>query len=343
MHTRMFVTTGKELVLLAERADGWHSELKLIGHPTQCVAIDPLKPSRIYCGTFGDGLWLSTDGGGTWSPAGEGIAHGEVMSIAVSAAERVGDHGVVWAGTEPSAIYRSEDGGRSWRECPALAELPSAPTWSFPPRPWTSHVRWIAPDPAVPARVFAGIELGGVMRSLDGGLTWEDRKPGSQHDAHVLRTHPAAPGRVYEVAGGGFAESRDGGDTWVGFDPGLRHHYLWGLAIDSGDPETMVITAARGPGPAHNREDAEAFVYRRTAGKPWEPVDSGLPKPAGTRAFPMTAHPGQARTFFGVTHAGGLYRSVDAGVHWELVQIEWPTGYHMDADASPAIDVAAGD
>ncbi len=341
MTTRIYITTGKELAVLTERSDGWEAELKLVGRPTQCVAVDPLNPLRIYCGTFGDGLWQSADGGGTWSAAGEGIANREVMSVAVSAAQRVGNIGVVWAGTEPSAIYRSEDGGQSWWECPALAELPSAPTWSFPPRPWTSHVRWIAPNPVEAGRVFAGIELGGVMRSLDGGLTWEDRKPGSQHDAHVLRAHPAAPGRVYEVAGGGFAESRDGGDTWSGVDAGLRHHYLWGLAIDSGDPDTMVIMASRGPGEAHDRDYAEAFIYRRSPGEPWKPVTSGLPKPRGTRAFPLAAHPALGGVFFGVTHSGDLFRSSDGGMNWERLEVAWPEGYRMEAEASPSIDIAA--
>ena len=59
--------------------------------------------------------------------------------MAVSAAD-----GAVYAGTEPSALYRSDDGGETWHELESLLELPSRPTWSFPPRPWTSHVRWIA-------------------------------------------------------------------------------------------------------------------------------------------------------------------------------------------------------
>jgi photosystem II stability/assembly factor-like uncharacterized protein len=265
------------------------------------------------------------------------------MSVAVSSADRVAGRGVVWAGTEPSAIFRSEDGGRSWIERPALAELPSAPTWSFPPRPWTSHVRCIAPDPNERTRVYAGIELGGVMRSLDGGRTWEDRKPGSQHDSHVLRTHPTAPGRVYEVAGGGYAESHDGGATWTRFDAGLHHHYLWGLAIDSGDPETMVLSASRGPGQAHSREYAESFVYRRSAGEPWRRVVSGLPNPRGTRAFPLAPHPALGGVFFGATHNGGLYRSSDGGENWERLVIAWPEGYQMAVQASPAIEVTSVD
>ena len=79
-------------------------------------------------------------------------------------------------------------------------EIPSAPTWSFPPRPWTSHVRWIAPSPDDADLLLVGIELGGVMRSQDGGVTWSDHRPGAQPDCHSLAWHPS--GRAYEAGGG---------------------------------------------------------------------------------------------------------------------------------------------
>ena len=69
----------------------------------------------------------------------------DVFSVAVSAAD-----GAVYAGTEPSRLFRSRDGGESWEELVALQEIPSRPDWSFPPRPWTSHVRWIAPARTTP-------------------------------------------------------------------------------------------------------------------------------------------------------------------------------------------------
>jgi hypothetical protein len=53
------------------------------------------------------------------------------------------------------------------RELVALLELPSRPSWSFPPRPWTSHVRWIAPSPHDADLLLIGIELGGLMRSTE--------------------------------------------------------------------------------------------------------------------------------------------------------------------------------
>jgi photosystem II stability/assembly factor-like uncharacterized protein len=249
------------------------------------------------------------------------------MAVAVSTLERAGERGVVWAGTEPSAIFRSEDGGASWAERPGLRTLPSAPTWSFPPRPWTHHVRWIAPDPHAAGQLFAGIELGGVMRSLDGGLTWEDRKPGSQHDAHVIRTHRLAPGHVYEAAGGGYAESRDGGDSWGGDDTGLRHHYLWGLALDPADPETIVATAAHGARWAHNAQGAESHFYRKTAGEPWREVRDGLPEPRGARAMVLAANEAEPGAFYAAGRDGTLYRSPDAGLSWERLDVAWPAGY----------------
>src|SRR5260221_601021 len=78
--------------------------------------------------------------------------------------------GVIYAGTEPSAIFRSEDVGETWRECRGLIELPSAHEWSFPPRPETHHVRWIEPDPHTQGRLFAAIEAGALIRSPDAGV-----------------------------------------------------------------------------------------------------------------------------------------------------------------------------
>ena len=112
-----------------------------------------------------------------------------MFSLAVSAAD-----GAVYAGTEPSRLFRSEDQGESWRELEALLELPSRPTWSFPPRPWTSHVRWIAPSPHDADLLLVGIELGGLMRSDDGGQSWEDHRPGAQPRRALAGLAPARAG-----------------------------------------------------------------------------------------------------------------------------------------------------
>ena len=322
----MYAAMGEGLAIVSGQDGGWRIEPRLDGKATRCAAVDPLRPERVYCGTFGEGLWRSRDRGLSWEPVGEGIPYARVMAVAVSRLEHSGGYGVVWAGTEPSALYRSEDGGQTWDERPTLRDLPSAATWSFPPRPWTHHVRWIEPDPHLAERLFVGIELGGVMRSLDAGLTWEDRKAGSQADVHTLRSHPLAPGRVYEAAGGGYAESLDGGTSWRGRDAGLKHRYLWGLAVDPADPETILVSAARGPQQAHTPASAESTIYRKARGNRWQEVRAGLPPSKGTVAYQLAANPAEPGVFYAATNQG-LYRSPDAGLSWEQLELDWPESY----------------
>jgi hypothetical protein len=327
--TNLYIATGDALVVVAHRGGRWEAEVHMVQLPTQCVAADPARGERVYCGTFGRGLWTTSDGGDSWRPAGDGIAHAQVMAVAVSSLERAGADGVVWAGTEPSALFRSEDGGRAWQERPSLRALPSASTWSFPPRPWTHHVRWISPDPTVAGRVFVAIELGGVMRSVDSGLTWEDRKPGAQHDAHTLATHPRAPGLICEAAGGGYAVSRTGGAAWAPDDDGLGCGYLWGLAVDPGDPYTAVVSAAPGPRQAHHPEHAYSTVYRKSAGGAWQEVCLGLPERRGRRVVTLAAHAAEPGVFYAAVQEGALYRSEDAGASWGRLDVKWPGGYRF--------------
>ena len=154
----------------------------------QCLAVDPADGDTLYVGLRDGGAALVGRRPNVGRPP-TPVASG--LSVAVSAAD-----GTVYAGTEPSALYRSDDGGESWRELEGLLELPSRPNWSFPPRPWTSHVRWIAPSPHDADVVLAGIELGGLMRSTDGGETWRTQRPGSQPDVHSLAWHPRVEGRI---------------------------------------------------------------------------------------------------------------------------------------------------
>src|SRR5690606_9644110 len=126
----------------------------------------------------------------------------------------------------------------------------------------------------------AGIELGGIMRTTDGGATWEDRKPGSYHDAHAVMTHPTAPDRVYEAAGGGVAMSTDRGATWREGDEGMDRHYVWGLAVDPQDPDRWYVSATRGARPADgDRESAESLIYRTRGAAPWEALEAGRETP----------------------------------------------------------------
>ena len=293
-------------------------------HEFHCLAVDPINPERLYAGSFDDGLWISDDYGNTWQKAGAGIQHERVLSVTVSPTEVRNGYSVVWAGTEPSGIFRSEDGGKTWTDFPKLLDLPSKPTWRFPPRPHTHHVRWIQPDLHDENRIYVGIELGGVMKSENKGVDWEDRKPGSQYDCHTLTMSNQAPGRIYEAAGGGFAESLDAGKTWQTVIDGLTPYtYLVDIAVDPANPDTIIASAARSAREAYDPERASTVIVRREKNQPWEIVSDGLPEPDGASIFSLLADKSEPDVFYAVNNLG-IYQSRDAGKTWSRLPVEWP-------------------
>src|SRR5438874_428038 len=243
-------------LLVARRASTWTVEQHLGGQSPDCVAVDPRNPTRMYCGTAAAGLFRSRDSGRNWEPVGLGIEHGAITAVAVSHAEQADGFGIVYAGTEPSVVFRSDNGGDSWVDLAGLRALPSANTWSFPPRPHTHHVRWIEADVSVADRVFVAIEAGALVRTFDGGRIWRARVRGGPYDTHTALTHPLAPGRIYSAAGDGYFECADAAGSWSSREDGLEHVYLVGVAVDRGDPDTVIVSASEGPGSAYSRRGA---------------------------------------------------------------------------------------
>jgi hypothetical protein len=123
--------------------------------------------------------------------------------------------------------------------------------------------------------------------------------------------------------GMGYVESRDGGDSWQRKGEGLSHHYLWGLAVHPADPDTILVSAAHGPGEAHNPRGANSAVYRRAGDQPWQQVTEGLPPEKGTLAFTLAASEAEPGVFYAVSN-NGLYRSEDAGLSWQRLEVSWP-------------------
>ena len=342
--TTIYIAMSDACLVVRQHNRAWHGERRLESLPTQSVAADPLRPEIVCCGTFGRGLWRSVDAGATWTQVGtDAFRSPQIMAVALSGVERAGEHAVIYVGTEPSALYRSEDGGETWRELTALLALPSAPTWSFPPRPSTSHVRAIGLDPNAAGRLYVAIEAGALVRSVDGGRTWEDRRPGGPFDTHTLGLPRQLPGRIYSAAGDGFlhpghgfVESRDAGDTWEWPGVGLEHHYLWGLAVDSGDPETLLVSAAHSPNQAHNPTAAESVIYRRARGSAWQRVAEGLPAERGMLGSVLAANPAEPGVFYAANNLG-LYRSADAGRSWERLDVPWPEARDAPRPASMTV------
>jgi photosystem II stability/assembly factor-like uncharacterized protein len=315
-------------ILVLHSSNGFKIHESLKGTDPQSIAFDPQNSDRAYCGTFGEGLWKTYDGGQTWDNVGkDDISSPYVMSVAVSSLNNENRINRVYAGTEPSALHVSDDGGDSWEKMEALNKLPSSKSWSFPPRPWTHHIRWIEPDANNPDYVFAAIEAGALVQSHDGGKTWIDRVEGGPYDTHSLVTHPKAQKRLYSSAGDGYFESFDYGESWTRSMEGLKHSYLYGLAVDSGNPQVVIVSASLGPNKAYSTENAESFVYRKDEySRKWRAVSNGLPEPSGTTITLLVANPKVSGEFYAVNNRG-LFVSTDSGVSWRKLDTSWPREY----------------
>jgi photosystem II stability/assembly factor-like uncharacterized protein len=315
-------------ILVLHSSNGFKIHESLKGTDPQSIAFEPQNSDRAYCGTFGEGLWKTYDGGQTWDNVGkDDISSPYVMSVAVSSLNNENRINRVYAGTEPSALYVSDDGGDSREKMEALNKLPSSKSWSFPPRPWTHHIRWIEPDANNPDYVFAAIEAGALVQSHDGGKTWIDRVEGGPYDTHSLVTHPKAQKRLYSSAGDGYFESFDYGESWTRSMEGLKHSYLYGLAVDSGNPQVVIVSASLGPNKAYSTENAESFVYRKDEySRKWRAVSNGLPEPSGTTITLLVANPKVSGEFYAVNNRG-LFVSTDSGVSWRKLDTSWPREY----------------
>ncbi len=310
---RLLVINRQRLSHCAQTTN-WDSLVTLEDVQIESLAASPERPERAFVGTVDAGLQRSLDGGKTF----ERVSDIDDRITALSVSPHDPDE--VWAGTEPSAVYRSTDGGTSWQSCASLEDLDTAERWSFPPRPHTHHVRWLANHPEQPETVYVAIEAGAFIKTTDAGNTWIDHPDGGRLDNHTLATHQAAPERVYTAAGDGYAESPDSGTTWNYPQNGLNHTYVWGLAVGPDDPDTVVVSAADSARRAHRTETAQSYIYRRE-GEEWTVAMDGLPDPEGsTRAvLESGSTPGELL----LLNNHGLFRTLDGATSWNRLPVNW--------------------
>jgi photosystem II stability/assembly factor-like uncharacterized protein len=183
-------------------------------------------------------------------------------------------------------------------------------------------VRTIALHPTDPAWLLVGIELGGVMRSLDGGETWADHNPQAHSDAHRLLTHPLSPDRVFEAAGQGVAVSEDRGRSWSRFEQGLDRTYAWATAVDPADPDLWYVAVSRSPFAAHGGGDGEARLMR-SSGDGWVPADDWGEGPELRRMpYAVATLPERPGAIVAGLRGGTLLISGDRGENWARLAVE---------------------
>lgn len=317
---RLFALSDKCLARAERGANGdlayaksWAVERVLACEDVRCIEVDPLNPSIVYAGTQGQGVFRSDDGGRTWQVAGlQGVI---VKSLAASPHHA----GVLYAGTKnPPLIYRSQDSGLHWEELSGFRRVRGRWWWRSPAEPpFTAYVLALALSPSDPNIVLAGVELGAVVRSADGGATWSNHLSGAGRDCHQLLFHPRYSEWVYEAHGGGPAFSRSAGQTWAQPQAGLDRHYCINVAADAGQPDTWYAVVA--PVLKAHSADSHAVVVRSIGGSPWKQL-SGLPAPF--KHLPLlAADPTTPGHVYLAERNGVVWHSTDCGEMWSQLPL----------------------
>lgn len=172
--------------------------------------------------------------------------------------------------------------------------------------------------------ILAGIELGGVLRSEDGGQTWSGHCRGADRDCHSLKFHPKHGDWVYQGGGGGAAVSQDGGRTFRKQKRNLGAKYSWMVAADPQRPEVWYFSASHLPKfwrgkftpPAHHDGQANAHIYRSVGSVFWERLSGGLPEPLDYMAYALIPDPEAAGHLYAGLANGDVWHTENYGDTW---------------------------
>jgi len=231
-----------------------------------CMSVDRQNPQKIYAGSEHSGLFYTENGGARWKRA-----QPNTPKMMLFSALALG--GAVMVGTIPSAVYRSTNGG--WEELEGV-RINSAGA-NFPPSPeLQSRARYLTYDPTAPARLYAGIEVGGMLVSDDGGQSWSPANEGlTDMDIHEVLASAANPGTVYLACGEACFRSLDRAAHWEDISP-KTHDY--GTAVAEDQKGVVYLGCARGrPNLWIREEGADAAIFRsHDKGATWEPITDHL-------------------------------------------------------------------
>ena len=287
----------------------------------QAITVHPTNPDVVYLGG-NRGLYRSTDRGERWERLGFSDERAEVWSVLVHPSHPR----TLYAGTSPVGVYRSDDDGQTWRKLPG-ATAPDRIKMSF-----ACRVMRLAVDPARADEVYATLEVGGVIRSLDGGETWDDCTSGllemadrphlksriqsdsdaeGMLDGHALCVSSASPGTVFLAVRMGLFRSADRGASWQDMEVGRFSPLTYGRDIRISPQDPRVFYACLSP--AARSEDGS--LYRSAdLGQTWTRLDHGVK--ANSTMMAVALHHRDPDQVFCVSRTGQVFGTVDAGRTW---------------------------
>lgn len=332
--TLLLAGTRKGLVLARGRAGSWETEsLQLPMQAIYAVGIDTRGATpRLFAGAtsehWGPTVLHSDDLGRSWQepdhapvsfPEKTGTALGRVWQIQPGPADQPG---VVWAGAEPTALFRSEDGGESFEFNEALWEHPHRPEWGAGAGGQALHT--IVPYPGRPERMLVAMSTGGVYRTTDGGRSWNPANSGIKctflpegeqypefgQCVHKVAPDAGDPDTLYLQNHNGVYRTQDWGETWTEAAKGLPGEFGFTVAADKHKPGNAYLFPLTSDEFRFAPDFRSRVYHTQDGGEAWQSVSEGLPPEAYyglvLRDALCTDENDPAGVYFG-TRTGDLY------------------------------------
>ncbi|MGH3423746.1 MAG: WD40/YVTN/BNR-like repeat-containing protein [Nocardioidaceae bacterium] len=302
--------------------------------------------ARMFAGAasehWGPQVFRSDDLGRTWEETPSGaIRFPEDTEAALENVWQIqpggtDEPGVVYAGTQPSALFRSEDRGESFELVRSLWDHPHRSEWGAGYGGQAIHT--IVPDPVDHARLTVAMSTGGVYQTVDARESWSPANKGIKayffpdpwpefgQCVHKFAMHPSAPERFYAQNHHGVYRSDDAGGTWISIADGLPSDFGFPIVVHPHKPDTvyvfpLVADADRMP------PGGKARVWRSDdAGQTWRESGHGLPDVfyAAVMRDAMTADGAERAGLYVGARDGSVFASNDEGDSWTQIADHLP-------------------
>jgi photosystem II stability/assembly factor-like uncharacterized protein len=274
------------------------------------VAIAPPQPEIIFAGTWGSGIFKSSDGGVTWHLKSQGLGNWYVQSMAVDPHNAE----VVYAGTYTGKLYKSINGGEFWFQSSTNIQE-------------NAIVYSIAIDPLDPQTMYIGTRgvsnngyppwKGVLYRSTDAGANWipaltNVAGPSEQDWAYGVTVHPRNPSWVFAATHEhGVYRSTDFGLHWQPINNGITNYSARSIVVDPHSPKSNP-TIYMGPW------KYSGIFKSVNGGESWFLQNSS----AGNRIYSLSIDPVDSENVYASVFPGGVLKTMNGGENWFITGLQ---------------------
>jgi hypothetical protein len=351
MSERLLLSTRKGLFdLRRDSKNAWSiAGRNFLGSPVSNALRDP-RDGALYAalnlGHFGSKLHRSDDDGATWTeiaaPSYAGVGGDNPPSLKMIWTLEAGgpdQPDLLWAGTIPGGLFRSDDRGDSWNLVESLWNEPSRPTW-FGGGFDEAGIHSISVDPRDSKRVVIAVSIAGIWETRDAGQTWTLCGNGLRaeyvppeltynplnQDVHRLVRCAASPDHYWVQHHNGMFKSVAGADAWTEIKDVQPSAFGFAAAVHPKNPNTAWFVPAVKDEFRYPKDGKLVVTRTRDGGASFDVLDEGLPQ---GEAYDLIYRHGLDvdesgdRLAFGST-TGGLWVSEDGGDAWAAVSQSLP-------------------